>query len=229
MHDNTMFFIGVNPGYSSNSMLITDPIKGKDKVEKELTVMKWNIKDKNEYTVYPAMVVYDIKLGCPKGGEVAPAVVTKGTLSSVEAMAESLLNKLEQNTLSLTGASEGNNKLTKGFNITVEGASLEFIARLWQDTASTIKETTISEDNKYGTFVSAGVYDKGNGIIVIDGVANPRYFTNDRALNQWVKVAGEVAKAVALELKQELKPEFREVEFAYLRAKGKENSRGERD
>jgi hypothetical protein len=104
---------------------------------------------------------------------------------------------------------------------------LAALAKLWQQKAAEVKNETAHADNPHGTYVSVGMYDAGNGNIVIQGEANPRYYPTDENKQQWQQAAIKVAAAVSAELKHELTPSFREVGFDYLRAKDMANSRGE--
>jgi hypothetical protein len=222
----TTMFTCVNPGYSGKGEIHTHEA-ATDLVNKTLSFIKRSGgADPNEYKTYSSLIVWDPTLGCAEGGEIAVAVVTPGKLSSVSAMAERLRSKLEQSSLSVAGSPEEGSATTRGLWIETKG-DVAVIAKLWQQKATVIKNETITKANPYGTYVSAGIYDADNGKVVIQGEANPRYFPTDESRQAWESAAVKVAAAVATELKQEMKPEFRDMGFNYLRAKEMPNSRGE--
>lgn len=173
-------------------------------------------------------MVYDPALGCLDGGEIAVAVTTDGKLSSVAKTAEKLREQLEQSSLSVSGAPENKFATTKGLKIKTKGDFAK-IAKIWQDEATKIKDSTVTSDNPYGVYISAGVCDLGNGDILIQGEANPRYFPTDESKRVWEEAARKVIDSVGAQLDQKLEPEFRDMGFIYLRAKDKVNSRGELD
>lgn len=221
----TTLFTGVNAGYSDQT--VDTHSQAIEAVANVLSFIKRSGDgDRNQYTIRPALVVYDLSLSCPAGGEIAVAVTTDGKLSSVMGTAEKLRAQLEQSSLSVSGAQEDGASITKGLKIETKG-DLTSIAKLWQDKATEVKNTTVTVDNPYGTYVSVGVADLGNGNVLIQGEANPRYFPTDESKQAWKEAAKKVVSAVEVELSQSLKPEFSDLGFNYLRAKDKTNSRGE--
>jgi hypothetical protein len=220
----TTMFSGVNVGYSDAS--ITTHAQALELVNKTLSfIRRSGVNDQSNYTTYPAYVVYDTALSCPEGGELAVAVTSSGGLNDVSATAEQLRAKLKQSSLSVAAEPE-TGATTHGLRIETKG-DLAALAKLWQKKAADVKNETISTDNPHGTYVSVGMYDAGNGNIVIQGEANPRYYPTDESKQQWQQAAIKVATTMSAELKQELNPSFREVGFSYLRAKDMANSRGE--
>lgn len=224
----TILFTGVNAGYSEKQAVIHEHPQALDATSKALALIKRSGGgDRNHYVTHPALVVYDRTLSCPIGGEIAVAVTTGGRLSSVTATAEKLRAHLHQSSLSVSGMPEEGQATATGLRIETAG-NLATIARVWQEKATEIKNATMTSDNPHGTYVSVGIYEAGNGRIVIQGEANPRYFLTDAQRAAWKEAALDVAARVSTALGQPLDPEFRDLGFSYLRANDKTNSRGEK-
>lgn len=221
----TSFFTGVNAGYSDQT--IGNHSQAVSAVERALSFIKRSGGgNQAQYITRPAFVVYDPALSCPAGGEIAVAVTTDEKLSGVIGTVEKLRAELEQSSLSVSGAPEEGIAITKGLKIETRG-DFAALAKLWQDKATEVKNTTVTVDNPHGTYVSVAVANLGNGDVLIQGEANPRYFPTDASKLAWEEAAKKVISTVEIELGQPLNPEFRDLSFNYLRAKDRVNSRGE--
>jgi len=214
----TTMFTGVNTGYTGGK--IASFAEAVDLVNTALTFIKRSgAAEPGDYHTYPALVVYDPQLQCPTGGELAVAVTSSGSVSDAAIMAEQLRSRLQQSSLSVSGAAGQENVLTRGLKIRAQG-DLAAIASLWQEKATDVK-------NETGIYVSAGIYDTGDGNVIIQGEANPRYFPSDDDKHAWEKAAADVIGRVSSELGYPLTASFRSLGFHYLRAKNTANSRGE--
>ena len=144
------------------------------------------------------MCVYHTDWGCPKGGEPVGAYRTEGTAAEILAEAEKLRKDLNQTTLSVALAEVGSP--TIGFEAIAHMPLLEAGAK-WQEAAARHMAET-------GTYVSCGMAEKGNDI-VISAEANPAFVQD---LVTWKNIVEKICAEIGAEA-----PSFSEVGFNYLK------------
>ena len=149
-------------------------------------------------TVYPAVCVYHVDWGCPKGGEPVGAYRAEGTAAEILDEAEKLRKNLKQTTLSV--GLQGCGETTIGFEAIAHKPLLEAGAA-WQTAAARYMSET-------GTYVSCGMAEQGDEII-ISAEANPAFVQD---LESWKKIVESICAEIGAEA-----PSFKEVGFNYLK------------
>jgi len=176
--------IGVNPGYEGDAMTIKDPLDAAIMVQRE--IRRLNL----QAEIFPGLVVYPVKFGCPVGGEPVGVVTWSPRMTSVEHRIPQLRDDFGQTTVAI--AKPLKEKLpigfiaTRGFAANLGRAKLSKIALEWQDAARPEFERT-------GISVS-GVAYKAGGDIFVQADANP---TKIQDLKEWEAIAKRVMAKVA--------------------------------
>lgn len=164
---SSMIFCGLVAGYQGENNVAT-PENAAEAVSAAL--MELGV----ETDVTPAVCVYHMDWGCPKGGEPVGAFQLTGSAQEILATADALRQSLNQSTLSV--GLEGHGAETLGFGALASG-SLQEIAALWQEAAA-------EEFAQTGTYVSCGMTLSENDEVFISAEANPEFVKDLEAWKQ---------------------------------------------
>jgi hypothetical protein len=202
MNEKASMFLGVNEGY-----------RGEDAEVKlawqAARIVRRMITGQPEYQAYPALVVYHELWGCPVGGEVCSLVTSTAKFSDTLAKAKTLQIELKQKTLSVVANDGNDGARTLGFVGEFSDISLKDIALAWQSNATKLYNE--SQDKQF--YVSAGFYQKENGVVAIQGAANPTYVKNK---DEWSEAVKKLTDMVEADLGVNLNINSHEVGFTYM-------------
>ena len=199
----------VNKGYKGSEFTVTTPQRAAEIASEIISVVKRTSSagDDNQYQVFGGYVVYDESRGCPKGGEVVAVISTTGSAAKAIKVGEKIREILKQNTLSVSVFGEDIGTKTIGFRAE-SNQLVEKVTNTWQALAA-------DYFSRNGIYISTGVYASSGGETVIQAEANPDKFPD---IKLWQAGVNEIFSKLSDELQEQLKLEFREAGYNYLRA-----------